>query len=45
MELPIVGVGDSPEKKQAEKLAALSAVFQLHELGLVRFISLFVSCS
>lgn len=35
MELPIVGVGDSPEKKQAEKLAALSAVFQLHELGLL----------
>jgi hypothetical protein len=30
-------VGDNPEKKQAEKLAALSAVFQLHELGLVRF--------
>jgi hypothetical protein len=37
IEPSIVGVGDNPEKKQAEKLAALSAVYQLHELGLVSF--------
>jgi hypothetical protein len=37
----IIGVGDSPEKKQAEKLAALSAVYQLHGRGLVRFPTIF----
>ncbi|KAF9459916.1 P-loop containing nucleoside triphosphate hydrolase protein [Collybia nuda] len=35
LEVPIIGVGDHNEKKQAERLAALSAVYQLHELGLL----------
>lgn len=34
-EYGIVGVGDSPNKKEAEKLAALSAVLQLQANGLV----------
>lgn len=36
MDPPIIGVGDNPERKQAERLAALSAVYQLHNVGLVR---------
>ena len=32
---PIVGVGDAASSKQAEKLAALSAVYQLDARGLV----------
>lgn len=36
MEPPVIGVGDHPEKKQSEKLAALSAVYQLQQLGVVR---------
>jgi hypothetical protein len=31
----IQGVGDSPTKKEAEELAALSAIFQLYEKGFV----------
>jgi hypothetical protein len=42
MEPPIVGVGDSLDKKNSEKLAALSAVFQLHDLGLVCYLVLSV---
>jgi len=33
---PIVGVGDHAEKREAIHLAALSAVYQLHEQDLVR---------
>jgi hypothetical protein len=32
----VVGTGEAPKKKNAERLAALSAMFQLHKLGLVR---------
>ncbi|KAF7436819.1 hypothetical protein PC9H_003652 [Pleurotus ostreatus] len=32
---PIEGVGDSTDKKESEKLAALSAVYQLDKLGLL----------
>ncbi|TFK77096.1 P-loop containing nucleoside triphosphate hydrolase protein [Pluteus cervinus] len=32
---PIIGVGDAPEKKASENLAALSAVYQLHAQGLL----------
>lgn len=35
MEPPVIGVGDHPEKKQSEKLAALSAVYQLQQLGVL----------
>ena len=35
--LNITGVGDNPRKKDAEKLAALSAVLQLDAAGAVRF--------
>lgn len=38
LEVPIIGIGDHAEKKQAEKLAALSAVYQLHGLGVVSFL-------
>jgi small subunit ribosomal protein S24e len=31
----IIGVGDDPTRKEAEKLAALDAVFQLARAGLV----------
>ncbi|KAG5221898.1 ATP-dependent RNA helicase [Salix suchowensis] len=34
VEPPIEGVGDSADKKESEKLAALSAVYQLDKLGL-----------
>jgi small subunit ribosomal protein S24e len=34
-DITIVGVGDSASKKDSEKLAALSAVYQLHEAGMV----------
>lgn len=33
---PIVGVGDHAEKRESCYLAALSAVYQLHERDLVR---------
>jgi len=36
IEPPVIGIGDHPERKQAEKLAALSGVYQLHEMGIVR---------
>lgn len=36
IEPPVIGVGDHPEKKQSEKLAALSAVYQLQQSGVVR---------
>lgn len=42
LEEPVIGVGDDPSKKQAEKLAALSAVYQLHGLGLVRHLPTFL---
>ena len=32
----VVGVGDSIQKKEAEQLAALSALYQLDAVGLVR---------
>lgn len=32
----VVGVGDSIHKKEAEQLAALSALYQLDAVGLVR---------
>lgn len=32
----IIGIGDHTTKKESEKLAALAAVYQLQELGLVR---------
>lgn len=35
IEPPVVGVGDHPDKKQAEKLAALAGVYQLQEMGVV----------
>lgn len=41
IEPPVIGIGDHPEKKQAERLAALSGVYQLHEMGIVRW---FVPC-
>lgn len=31
----LVGVGDHTDKKQSLNLAALSAVYQLHDLGIV----------
>lgn len=39
----VVGMGDGANKKDAEKLAALSAMFQLHQLGLVRTPFIFYS--
>ncbi len=33
---PIIGVGDHAEKRESIHLAALSALYQLHELDLVR---------
>lgn len=35
IEPPVIGVGDHTEKKQAERLAALSGVYQLHEMGVL----------
>ena len=35
-QLGIVGVGDAPSAKEAEKLAALSAILQLQAVGIVR---------
>ncbi|KAF9015164.1 P-loop containing nucleoside triphosphate hydrolase protein [Cyathus striatus] len=35
MEPLISGIGDHPDKKQSEKLAALSAVYQLQEIGVL----------
>ncbi|THH16895.1 hypothetical protein EW146_g3827 [Bondarzewia mesenterica] len=32
---PVVGIGDSITKKEAEQLAALSAVYQLNEIGVL----------
>lgn len=32
---PIIGVGDHQDKKRSIFLAALSAVYQLHDLGIV----------
>jgi hypothetical protein len=32
----VVGTGEVPKKQNAERPAALSATFQLHELGFVR---------
>jgi hypothetical protein len=37
---PIVGVGDHGNKKESEKVAALSAVYQLHESGMVCYLVL-----
>ncbi|KAG6857567.1 hypothetical protein H0H87_000166 [Tephrocybe sp. NHM501043] len=37
LESPITGTGDHPSRKDSERLAALSAVYQLHALGLVRY--------
>jgi len=37
-QLGIVGVGDAPAAKEAEKLAALSAILQLQAVGIVRHI-------
>jgi hypothetical protein len=34
-QLGIVGVGDAPAAKEAEKLAALSAILQLQAAGIV----------
>jgi hypothetical protein len=34
----IIGVGDHANKKDSEKLAALSAVYQLYESGMVCYI-------
>jgi len=36
-QLGIVGVGDAPSAKEAEKLAALSAILQLQAVGIVRY--------
>ncbi|KXN90025.1 putative ATP-dependent RNA helicase DHX36 [Leucoagaricus sp. SymC.cos] len=35
IEPPVIGVGDHPEKKQAERLAALAGVYQLQEMGVL----------
>ncbi|KAF5370240.1 hypothetical protein D9615_010076 [Tricholomella constricta] len=35
LDSPTVGVGDHTNKKESERLAALSAVYQLHTLGLL----------
>ncbi|KAF8642311.1 hypothetical protein AX16_009581 [Volvariella volvacea WC 439] len=35
IEPPVIGIGDSSDKKTSEKLAALSAVYQLHGLGVL----------
>ncbi|RDB28425.1 ATP-dependent RNA helicase DHX36 [Hypsizygus marmoreus] len=35
LDSPVIGIGDHAEKKQAEKLGALSAVYQLHNLGVL----------
>jgi hypothetical protein len=35
IEPPVIGIGDHPEKKQAERLAALAGVYQLHDMGVV----------
>ena len=40
---PIVGVGDHQDKKRSTHLAALSAVYQLHDLGIVSSRSSFTS--
>lgn len=39
MKPSIVGVGDHAEKKESERLAALSAICQLYTLDLVRVTS------
>ncbi|KAF8959706.1 hypothetical protein BDZ97DRAFT_1836550 [Flammula alnicola] len=36
VEPPIIGIGDHPVKKQSTSLAALSAVYQLQELGILQ---------
>jgi small subunit ribosomal protein S24e len=33
---PVLGIGDHTAKRDAERLAALSALYQLHDTGLVR---------
>ena len=42
---PITGVGDHQDKKRSLHLAALSAVYQLHDLGIVSFRSSITSHS
>lgn len=42
LEPPVTGVGDSTDKKQAERLAALAAVYQLQGMGIVRRLILFL---
>ncbi|PFH54478.1 hypothetical protein AMATHDRAFT_72275 [Amanita thiersii Skay4041] len=32
---PVIGVGDHPNKKESERLAALSVVYQLHSMGIL----------
>ena len=35
IEPPVVGIGDHPEKSRSVALAALSALYQLQEMGVV----------
>lgn len=41
IEPPVTGIADHPDKRQSEKLAMLSAVYQLHSSALVSPIRMF----